>query len=130
MPSQLPGHAMTLAINISFQGMPPSSALKSDIQERAEKLALFAPELQSCEVVVRHSEHHHRQGNRYEVHVHLNFPGGHLEAGKTPRGNHSHEDPYLTVHDTFDALRRELEERARVSPSNLKTQFRDDSEGD
>ena len=119
---------MTLAINISFQGMPPSSALKSDIQERAEKLALFAPELQSCDVVVRHSEHRHRQGNRYEVHAQLNFAGGHLEAGKTPRGNHSHEDPYLTVHDTFDALRRQLEERVRLPPGDVKSSPLDEGE--
>jgi ribosomal subunit interface protein len=104
---------MTPAVTITFQGMPPSSALKSDIEQHAEKLQRLAPHLQACRVVVQHSEQRHRQGNRYQVHAHLTLPGAVIEAGNTPSGNQSHEDPYLAVRDTFDALRRQLEDRAR-----------------
>lgn len=111
---------MAVEVTITFQGVPPSPALRREIEERAAKLARFAPTLQTCDVAVRREEHHHHQGNRYGVHARLALPGGRIEAGRTPREDHSHEDPYLAVRDTFDALRRQLEDHVRIRRGKVK----------
>jgi ribosomal subunit interface protein len=114
---------MSICINVAFQGMPPSPALRSDIEARVERLMRLAPRLQACDVVVRHSEQRH--GKYYQVHVHLTFPVGELEAGKTPHADYSHDDPYLAVRDTFDALHRQLDDNNRTRGSDTTTHSSD-----
>lgn len=111
---------MTIAVTVAFQGIPPSPALRSEIERCAEKLTHFAANIQRCDVTVRLAHHRHRQGNGYQVHAHLALPGGSLDAGADPHGEHSHDDPYLAVRDAFDALRRQLEDAIRIRRGDVK----------
>jgi ribosomal subunit interface protein len=111
---------MTIAINVAFQGMPPSPALRSEIERCVEKLARFATNLQRCDVTVRLAQNRHHQGNGYRVHAHLALPGGDLDAVARPHAEHSHDDPYLAVRDVFDALRRQLEDTVRIRRGDVK----------
>jgi ribosome-associated translation inhibitor RaiA len=111
---------MALAVNVTFLGMPPSPALRSDIEARAAKLTQFAPRLKACDVSVRLNEHRHVHDNRYLVHAHLTLPGGDIQAGRSADADHSHEDPYLAVRDAFDALRRQLEDYVRIRRGDIK----------
>jgi ribosome-associated translation inhibitor RaiA len=111
---------MNLAVTVRFEGMTPSQALHQDVQRHADKLLQVAPRLLSCNVAIGHSEHSHQQGNRYRVHVHAQMPGAVFEAGRTPAKNRSHEDAYVAVRDAFDALRRQLEDHARIRRGEVK----------
>ena len=111
---------MSLPITVTFQDMPPSPALRTHIEQHAERLERFAPDLLSCQVTVRHSEERHRKGNRYLVHVRLTLPGGEFEAGRAPDPDHSLEDPYVAVREAFDTLRRQLEDFVRIRRGDVK----------
>ncbi|QGW64731.1 RNA polymerase subunit sigma-54 [Lysobacter soli] len=100
-------------VTIRFEGLPVSDALREDILRHAHKLWQVAPQLQSCDVAVRHAEHRHQHGNRYLVHVHAVMPGATFEAGRTPTKDHSHEDAYVAVRDAFDAMQRQVSEHVR-----------------
>lgn len=108
-------------LTVTFQGMEPSPALRHEIERRAAKLERLAKLPLTCDVTVRQQEQRHLQGNRYGVHAHLTAPGITMEAGKTPRADHTHEDPYLAVRDTFDALRRQIAEHIRMRHAAVKT---------
>ena len=100
-------------VTIRFEGIPVSEALREDIHRRAAKLWQLAPQLLSCDIAVRHAEHRHQHGNRYLVHVHAVLPGATFEAGRTPPLDHRHEDAYVTVHDAFVAMQRQLSDHGR-----------------
>jgi len=100
-------------VTIRFEGLPVSEALREDILRHARKLWQIAPQLQSCDVAVRHAEHRHQHGNRYLVHVHAVMRGATFEAGRTPAKDHPHEDAYVAVRDAFDAMLRQVSEHVR-----------------
>src|SRR6185437_15746663 len=58
---------MTIPISITFRGMAASEALRTRIDERAQRLNRFAEDILSCSVVVNACEHKHQLGNRYNV---------------------------------------------------------------
>jgi len=113
---------MALLLQISYHGVDKSAALSECIRKHAAKLARFASSPIRCRVVVEPSERHHHQGNRYRIHVHLKVPGRDIQAGREPSvNNHSHEDPFVVVRDTFDAARRQLEDYERTRRGAVKT---------
>lgn len=111
---------MSVATTVSFLGMDPSPVLRSDIERQAEKLAHFAPRLLACDVSVKLCERRHHQGNRYSVRIRARLPGAEFEAGRTPAGDHTHEDAYVATRDAFDALRRQLEDHLRTQRDRAK----------
>lgn len=111
---------MSVPMRITYHGLPPSSTLNADIQERVSKLAKLAPRLQSCQVVVRRSERRHHKGNRFLVTVQATMPGAEFKAGRTSSANHTHQDVYVAVHDAMDALRRQIEDSVRVQRDRLR----------
>lgn len=112
---------MNLPVTIVFQDMASSPALRADIERHAEHLVRFAPRLHSCHVTLRRNEGRHHQGNRYIAHVRVTLPGGEFEAGRAADPDRSHEDAYVAVRDSFDALRRQLEDFMRIRNDDVKT---------
>ena len=119
-PGPIEDRHMPLPVLITFQGMDPSPALQTDIEQHAEKLKRFAPRLGECQVKVQQSERRHLKGNRYLVHVRVTMPGGEFEASHTLGSERSHEDPYVAVHDAFHVLRRQLEDFIRIRRGDVK----------
>lgn len=99
---------MPVAVNVVFQGLESSEALRADIERHALKLGRFAKRLQACDAAVALEEGRHRQGNRYRVRLLGRLPG------YTETVERFHEDPYAAAHQAFDALRRQLEDRVRI----------------
>lgn len=112
---------MNLPVTVTFRGMLPSAALRTDIEDHAQRLERFAPRLMNCHVTVQRSENRHHKGNRYEVQVRVTLPGGEFEAGRNAEPDQSHEDPYVAVRDTFNALRRQLEDFIRIRRGDVKS---------
>lgn len=111
---------MAFETTVVFRDMDVSPALHEDVLKHAAKLERFASGILSCHVTVASAERHHHQGNRFTVHARLTLPGADLEAGKTHSPNHAHEDPHRAVVDTFDSLRRQLQDFVRKRRGDIK----------
>ena len=98
---------MAFETTVIFRDIDVSPALRADVVRHAEKLEQFAPGILACHVTVDRAERRHHQGNRYVVRARLKLTGTELEAGAS---NQAHEDPHRAVIETFDALRRQLQD--------------------
>lgn len=111
---------MPIPLEVSFHGVPPSAALRDRIARHVAKLERLAPNAISCYVTVEYAGQRHHKGNRYRVHARLLVPGAELNAGLAAPLNGAHEDPYVVVRDSFDALRRQLEDRVSRERGEVK----------
>ena len=59
---------MQHAVTIRFEGLPVSDALREDILRHAHKLWQIAPQLQSCDVAVRHAVREFQREARMTTH--------------------------------------------------------------
>lgn len=98
---------MAFETTVVFRDMDVSATLHADVVRHARKLELFAPGILGCHVTVDRAEHRHHRGDRYVVRALLKLPGAELEAGSAGQ---AHEDPHSAVSETFDALRRRLQQ--------------------
>ncbi|MDE2278844.1 MAG: ribosome-associated translation inhibitor RaiA [Xanthomonadaceae bacterium] len=112
---------MDISTSISFDGMDASEALRQMILERARRLGRFAGDILACDVVVSAREHRHRHGNRYNVHARVTLRDQVVEIGRLNEANASYEDPYVAANQTFDALRRRIEDHVRRRRGDVKT---------
>ncbi len=111
---------MNMPLEITFHGIPASPALRKAITERVSRLEHLAPDTISCHVTVECENRRHHKGNIYRVHAHLVLPGAELDAGRSHPAATAHEDPYVAVRDTFDALLRRLEEHMQRRRGEIK----------
>ena len=103
--------------------------LAEQIDQDTQKLRRYFDRIAHCHVVVVAPHKHHRHGRHYSIHVELGVPRGPLvvnhepDARPNPAGatrapkrtapNVTHEDIYVALRDTFDVVRRRLEDYAR-----------------
>jgi ribosomal subunit interface protein len=111
---------MKLPLEIVFRNLKPSAAIETNVRERAEKLETFYSDIMSCRVVVEADHKHHHKGNLYHVRVDVTVPGTELIANREPHENHAHEDVYVAIRDSFNAMRRQLEDYARRRRGDVK----------
>ena len=111
---------MEQALQISYRDFPKSEALDAVIREKAAKLDQYYEKIMACRVVVEQPHHHHRQGNLFHIRIDLTVPGKELVVKRDPSAHHAHEDPYVTVNDAFDAMRRQLQKFARRQRGDVK----------
>lgn len=111
---------MTVPVNLTFQEMDGTDALRNAVTRHATKLERFAPDIITCDVVVSPSEHRHHQGNHYHVRIRLTVPGGELHVGQSPGDLRSHQDAYVAISDAFRAMRRKLQDFRRIRQGKVK----------
>jgi ribosomal subunit interface protein len=99
---------MTIPLQVSFQELEPSDAVRARIEEKLAKLERYHSRITSCRVVVSSPHRHARKGNRFEVRVDLTLPGGELVAHRVTEADQGHDDVYVAVRDAFDAMQRQL----------------------
>lgn len=112
---------MQTPVQIAFRGMDSSPALEAKIREKAGKLEQYHDRITSCRVVVEAPHRHSRKGKLYSISIDLTIPGAELVVNSEKRNHHSHEDPYVALRDAFNAMTRQLEERARENKGKVKT---------
>lgn len=110
-----------MPLEIAFHGLPSSPALRDAIIDRVAKLQRLAPHGSALRVTVEQDSRSHHQGNTYRVHARLIVPGGELDAGRSPPGGATHDDPYVAVRDTFDTLTKRLEGHAQRRRHEVKS---------
>lgn len=106
---------MQETLRITLRDIPQSGTLEAQIREKAEKLELFYPHIQSCRVVVELPHKHKHQGKAFNVRIDLRVPGGELVVNRD-----RHEDVYVALRDAFDHARRKLEDYGRRQRGDVK----------
>ncbi|HVA14554.1 MAG TPA: HPF/RaiA family ribosome-associated protein [Stellaceae bacterium] len=104
---------MTIPLQVTFRKMPPSSAVRERIRERAGKLEQFYQRVAGCRVVVEAPHRHHHKGKLYAIAVEVKVPGATLASHRNPGQRHEHEDIYVALRDSFDSIERQIEDFAR-----------------
>lgn len=105
---------------ITYRGMPHSSAMDARIVELAAKLDEFHPKITRCHVVVDELDRHKQKGRQFDVRIDLHVPGKELVA------THQHdEDAYVAISNAFDVMIRQLEDVSRIQRGEVKRHGRD-----
>lgn len=103
-----------IPLNVSFQGLPPSDAVRDDIQERVDRLEKYFDRIIACDVVVSIPHRHHNQGKIPHIQFRLKVPGTTIVVSREPEKNKAHEDVYVAIADSYAALVRQLEDYVRT----------------
>lgn len=109
---------MQIPLQITFRDMEQSDAIEKAVREKAEKLDQFA-QIMSCRVVVEMINKHHK-GTLYQVSIDMTIPGTEIVVSRDHGMDHSHEDVYVAIRDSFDAARRQLQDFHRISHQKVK----------
>lgn len=105
---------MLVPLEIVFEGMDSSEAVRTRIEQEVEKLEQFHDRITSCRVVIQAPKHAKRHGGLFETRIHMSLPGHQeVNAQKSPGADHAHEDAYVTIRDAFAAARRQLQDKDR-----------------
>ena len=92
--------------------METSEAVEARIREKVEQLDQRFDFIVGMRVVVEEPHNHSRKGNLFAVSAEARVAGGEpVVAGAQHHDEQAHEDVYVAIRDTFDALQRRLEER-------------------
>ena len=110
---------MTFPVNVTFQGLQTSEALRAHIIEHARRIARLARDIVSVDVVVTADSQRHEQGNAYDVRIKVGLAGAEIEV-RGVGAQDRRTDAYAAVTDTFDALRRRVEDRVRRRRGEVK----------
>lgn len=112
---------MQVPLEITFHNLGRSMAIEAEARERAFELERFVPEIISCRVTIEAPHRHKRKGKLYRVVVDVRVPGAEIVAGRDHGKDQSHEDVYVAMRDSFDAVRRQLEDRTKIVRGRVKT---------
>jgi ribosome-associated translation inhibitor RaiA len=103
---------MQVPLTMSFHNLQVSEAIRSACWHEAEKLERYFGRIISCHVTVSRS-HRHRQGNPFDLRVHLCVPGQELVVDRKAPGHADAAEHPLLVREAFDELRRRLQDYSR-----------------
>ncbi|HAM52175.1 MAG TPA: hypothetical protein DCP92_16345 [Nitrospiraceae bacterium] len=73
-----------------------------------------------CRVVVEATHRHNREGKLYHVSVDLMLPHRIVVVDREPRAHAAHEDIFVAAWGAFHAVRRRLEDQARLLRWDVK----------
>ena len=105
---------MQVPVKISFRDFPHSDAVENRIKEKVSKLEQYYNRITACRVVVEAPHRQHHKGKLFHVRVNLSLPGEEIVVDHDP-DNHAHEDIYVAIRHSFEAVRRQLKKHIRKS---------------
>lgn len=95
---------------VVFRGIDHSQAVEEAVHKRAEKLERYSDQIQSLRVTVESPHNHQHKGKVYHVGVEAVIPNHDIVVNHEQHDKHSHEDIYVAIRDTFDAVERQIKE--------------------
>ena len=110
---------MQIPLQITFRDMEQSDAIEKAVRDKAKKLEQFT-DIMSCQVAVEMINKHQNKGTLYHVSINLTVPSGEIVVSRDHGIDHSHEDIYVAIRDSFDAARRQLQDHHRISHQKVK----------
>ena len=105
---------METPVQIEFQGMDSSEALRSEIARYVSGLEDRFGRVTACRVVLKAPGEHHREGGLHEVNIRLSLPNGkEVNVDRTPGADERHADVHFAIGDAFKRARRRLQDQVR-----------------
>ena len=98
---------MQTPLQITMRDVQISAMLEKRIREKVGKLAMVYTRIIGCDVTVERIQRRQHQGQLFNVHIRLSVPGGAIAVSRN-----EHENIYIALRDTFDAVRRKLADYA------------------
>jgi len=95
---------------VVFRGIDHSQAVEEAVQKRAEKLQRYSDQILSLRVTVESPHNNHHKGKVYHVGVEAFIPNHDIVVNHDQHDKHSHEDIYVAIRDTFNAVERQIKE--------------------
>ncbi|MDG2176299.1 MAG: HPF/RaiA family ribosome-associated protein [Gammaproteobacteria bacterium] len=95
---------------VLFRGVDHSQAVEEAVQKRAEKLERYSDQILSLRVTVESPHNNHHKGKVYRVGVEAFIPNHDIVVNHDQHDKHAHEDIYVAIRDTFDAVERRIKE--------------------
>lgn len=104
---------MKTPLELSFQNIEPSEAIKARVEERVERLHRFFREIISCQVSIEAPVKTQFNSRFYALHIVISVPGQELVVSPAARPElHNHEDIYVAIRDAFNIAERQLKDFA------------------
>ena len=103
---------MQIPPEISFRNVEPSDRHREKILREVDKLERYFDRITRCRVVVEMPHQHSERGNLYHVGIRLTVPTTELVVSRDQADRASHQDLDAAITDSFQAMRRQLEEYA------------------
>jgi len=100
-------------IQITFHGVEHSDAVENHIRKKIIKLEKFAGRLTSCRVTVESPHKHDYKGRLYNIKIDLTLPGHEIVINRNSHMDHSHEDIYVAIRNSFRDAKRRLQDCMR-----------------
>jgi ribosomal subunit interface protein len=97
----------TPQLEITFRDIENTDAINSRIHKKFEKLSYLYNRILYCRVVVQAIQKNKHQGNEFQVNIELDVPGKLLIVNNQ---SHRNEDLYVAIRDSFNAMKRQLED--------------------
>jgi cold shock CspA family protein/ribosome-associated translation inhibitor RaiA len=112
---------MQVPLDITFQDVEPSEAIRAEIERHAARLEKFAGHITACHVTVAAPATRHRQGNLFSIHVRVAMPQ-HKDVivTKTHGDVPEHEHPAVAIKDAFALAQRQVEDAVRDMRGHVK----------
>ena len=98
---------------VSFDDIPSDEAVRDAVLRHIDELESTSDRITGCHVVVAQPHRHHRAGRLYSVRIDLIVPGAEIVVNRNHPLDHAHEDVFVALRDSFNAVRRQLEDHVR-----------------
>ncbi|MEI8227144.1 MAG: HPF/RaiA family ribosome-associated protein [Planctomycetota bacterium] len=98
---------------VSFDDIPIDEAVRDAVLRHIDELESTYHRITGCHVVVAQPHRHHRAGRLYSVRIDLIVPGAKIVVNRNHPLDHAHEDVFVALRDSFNAVRRQLEDHVR-----------------
>ena len=98
---------------VSFDDIPIDEAVRDAAFRHIDELESTYDRITGCHVVVAQPHRHHRAGRLYSVQIDLIVPGAEIVVNRNHPLDHAHEDVFVALRDSFNAVRRQLEDHVR-----------------
>lgn len=104
---------MQIPLQISFRDFDRSEAVEERVREKVAKLEQYYDRITSCRVVIEAPHRQHHKGKLYHVRIDVTLPGEEIVVARDSKDDHAHEDVYVAIRDSFEAMRRQLKKHIR-----------------
>ncbi len=112
---------MQTPAEIDFQGMDPSAAVRTAIENHISQLEERFGRITAGRAVVKAPGGRHRTGGLYEIAVHLSLPDGReVNVDRVRQNDERFADLNYALNDAFKRARRQLQDNVRELQGQVK----------
>lgn len=112
-----------IPLHITCQDIRLTENLRTTLRKHVDKLETFYSRIQRCDVVISSPHRHHRKGKIFHIRVQLHIPGNDVHVNREPEKDGAHEDLFVALRDTFQAVERQLATHVQKWRSSSKRDY-------